>query len=84
MIQIERVEVVQFSAIMIAGRTSPLLLTCEKADGSTIEAIVKFATGRECTQKLSVRRVDCLAACRRSQAADPNARDSNVGAGICG
>jgi hypothetical protein len=50
MIQIERVEAVQFDAIMIAGRTSPLLLTCEKADGSTIEAIVKFATGGECTQ----------------------------------
>lgn len=49
MIRIERVEAVQFNQIMTKGRTSPLLLTCERADGGTIEAVVKFATGRECT-----------------------------------
>jgi hypothetical protein len=49
MIQIERVEAVQFNQVMTAGRTTPLLLTCERTDGSTMEAVVKFATGHECT-----------------------------------
>jgi hypothetical protein len=49
MIQIECVEAIQFNMIMNAGRTSPLLLNCEKADGNTMEAVVKFATGRECS-----------------------------------
>lgn len=49
MIQIERVEAFQFDRIMPAGRTTPLLLTCEKANGVTVEAVVKFATGGECT-----------------------------------
>ena len=50
LIQIERVEAIRFDRIMTAGRTSPLLLTCEKTDGSVVEAVVKFATGKECTQ----------------------------------
>ncbi len=50
MIQIERVEAVQFHAVMTAGRTSPLLLGCEKSGGNTVEAVVKFATGGECTK----------------------------------
>jgi len=50
MIQIEGVEAIQFHRVMTAGRTTPLLLTCEKADGKTMEAVVKFATGGECTK----------------------------------
>ena len=50
LIQIERVEAIRFNQIMTAGRTSPLLLTCEKTDGSVMEAVVKFATRKECTQ----------------------------------
>lgn len=49
MILIDRVEAIQFHALMTAGRTSPLRLTCEQADGSTVDAIVKFATGAACT-----------------------------------
>jgi hypothetical protein len=49
MISIERVEAVQFHRVMTAGRTSPLLLTCEKPDASTMEAVTKFATGEQCT-----------------------------------
>lgn len=49
MIQIEHVEAVQFNQVMTAGRTTPLLLTCERTDGGTIDAVVKFATGHECT-----------------------------------
>jgi hypothetical protein len=48
-IQIERVEAVQFNKVMTAGRTKPLLLTCERTDGSMMDAVVKFATGHECT-----------------------------------
>ena len=50
MIQIERVEAIRFDRIMSSGRTSPLLLACEKTDGSVMEAVVKFATGGECTR----------------------------------
>lgn len=50
MIQIERVEAIRFDKIMTWGRTSPLLLACERTDGSEMEAVVKFATGIECTQ----------------------------------
>ena len=50
MIQVERVQAIRFNRIMTAGRTSPLLLTCEKTDGGAMEAVVKFATGKECTQ----------------------------------
>lgn len=49
MIQIEAVEAIQFHQVMTAGRTTPLLLSCEKADGSTMDAVVKFATGQHCT-----------------------------------
>ncbi len=49
MIPIERVEAFQFNKVMTAGRTTPLLLTCEKDDSGTVEAVVKFATGGECT-----------------------------------
>lgn len=48
-IRIETVEAVQFNQIMTSGRTTPLLLTCEKPDGSPVDAVVKFATGRHCT-----------------------------------
>ena len=48
MIKIECVEAIQFHRIMSAGRTSPFLLTCEKMAGGTFEAVVKFATGKEC------------------------------------
>jgi hypothetical protein len=50
LIQIERVEAIRFDRIMSAGRTSPLLLACEKVNFSVTEAVVKFATGKECTQ----------------------------------
>ena len=50
MIQIDRVEAVQFHRVMAAGRTSPLLLSCERSGGATMEAVVKFATGGECTK----------------------------------
>jgi hypothetical protein len=50
LIQIERVEAIRFDRIMSAGRTSPLLLACEKTNSSITEAVVKFATGKECTQ----------------------------------
>ena len=49
MIRIECVEATQFNRIMTAGRTSPLLLSCERADSTTMEAVVKFASGGECT-----------------------------------
>lgn len=49
MIEIEQVEAVQFHRVMTAGRTTPLLLSCERADGRLIDAVVKFASGRECT-----------------------------------
>ena len=49
MIQVERVEAVQFNQVMTAGRTTPLLLTCERTDGSMMDAVTKFATGHECT-----------------------------------
>ncbi len=49
-INVERVEAFQFNMLMTAGRTTPLLLTCERADGSPVEAIVKFATGQHCTE----------------------------------
>lgn len=49
MISIERVEAVQFHRVMTAGRTSPLLLTCERSDASTMETVAKFAAGDECT-----------------------------------
>ena len=48
MIQIARVEASRFHKVMTSGRTSPLLLTCEKVDGGSHEAVVKFATGGEC------------------------------------
>jgi hypothetical protein len=50
MIKIDLVEAVRYNKIMSAGRTSPLLLACERVDGSEMEAVVKFATGRECTE----------------------------------
>lgn len=50
MIHIELVEAIQFNKVMTAGRTTPLLLTCEKVNGGTVEAVVKFASGGECTQ----------------------------------
>jgi hypothetical protein len=49
MIHIEHVEAIQFHQVFTSGRTSPLLLTCEKSDGTTVDAVVKFATGGECT-----------------------------------
>ena len=48
-IRIDAVEAIQFHRIMTAGRSEPLLLTCEKEDGATIDAVVKFAAGKECT-----------------------------------
>jgi|GEM_PF-3760417 len=45
MIRIEAVEAIQFNRIMTEGRASPSPLTCERANGSTPEAVVKFATG---------------------------------------
>lgn len=50
MIKIEHVEAVRYNKIMSAGRTSPLLLACERVDGSEIDVVVKFATGRECKE----------------------------------
>ncbi len=50
MIEIERVEASRYHQIMSAGRTSPLLLACERVDGSAMEAVVKFATGGACTE----------------------------------
>lgn len=49
MIHIEQVEAIQFHKVFTSGRTSPLLLTCEKNDESTVDTVVKFATGGECT-----------------------------------
>lgn len=46
---IECVEAVQFNGVMSHGRTTPLLLTCERADGTSTEVVVKFATGLHCT-----------------------------------
>ena len=46
--QIERVEAIRFHQIMTAGRTTPLLLTCETQDGGELEAVVKFASGATC------------------------------------
>jgi hypothetical protein len=50
MLHIEHVEAIQFNSVMTAGRTTPLLLTCERADGKTMETVVKFASGAHCTQ----------------------------------
>lgn len=49
MIQIDRVEAVQFNRVMTSGRTSPLLLSCERVGGDLTEVVAKFATGGECT-----------------------------------
>ncbi|MFZ1773720.1 MAG: HipA family kinase [Rhizobiaceae bacterium] len=49
MILIEQAEAIQFDRVMSAGRTTPLLLTCEMENDEQIEVVVKFATGRHCT-----------------------------------
>lgn len=41
----ERVEAVRFDRKMSNGRTSPLLLECERDDGSTVEVVAKFSAG---------------------------------------
>lgn len=48
-IYIERVEAVQFHDLKESGRTSPLMLTCEKQNAETVELVAKFATGGKCT-----------------------------------
>ena len=49
MIQIETVEAVGFDALLTSGRTSPPLLACERLNGSTVQAVVKFGGTHHCT-----------------------------------
>lgn len=41
----EQAEAVRYDRMMSKGRTCPLLLECELADGSTVEVIAKFSKG---------------------------------------
>ena len=41
----EQVEAIQFYRKMAAGRTSPLLVECERPDGTTVEVVAKFSKG---------------------------------------
>ena len=50
MIDIEIVEASQFHKILTSGRTSPLLITCERASGEVLDVVAKFAGGRHCTK----------------------------------
>ncbi len=41
----EKVEAVRFDKMMGSGKTKPLLLVCERADGTEVEAVCKFSEG---------------------------------------
>jgi hypothetical protein len=41
----EKVEAIRFDRMMGTGKTKPLLLVCERADGTEVEVICKFSEG---------------------------------------